>query len=645
MPHRPALAFLPLLLAALVMIITTGGCDARATPGVTHTAPPPASVAQTTIPNPTVIPTPVSPRELVHTSLPPAPDRDLHRLASQLSATPGAPEIPRVVNPAPPDYAAGRTDTFWLIDLGRLQMYQQSFELRLVTPRAYWYVEEGLTVAQEDLEKSAASFEAETYPRVTEAFGTEWSPGVDNDTHISIINAQLRGPGGYVIAGDEFAQQVYLYSNQREAVYINTAAFPVGSTAYLTTVAHELQHLVHWNGDPTEETWINEGLSELASTLSTLSGAPRISFGRGSPQVSLVHWPQDGTAVGANYEAASLFTHYLWEHYTRSNADLALLVRQPANGVAGVEDYLRAQGYSEGFREVFQDWVVANFLDEAQGGYSYRSQEVQPRNVKSLSGYSQVSSQVAQYAAHYVEIKDVRGPLKLRFQGSPETALLAEDVGDAGCWWSNSGDAISSSLTHPLDLTGLTDATLTYQVWHQVEEGWDYGYLEASTDNGQTWTLLETPHTTRSNPIGNSYGPGYTGDSKGWLDERVSLSGFAGRRIQIRFHYVTDDGVNHAGLCLRQISAPEAGLTPGSQDWQAEGFLLTGNRVAQEYLVQIIETGTPNRVTQMVLDASNQGVLAVQPPATPGRLVVVVAALAPKTRQPAPYTLTVEPAG
>ncbi|MSQ17885.1 MAG: hypothetical protein EXR54_10120, partial [Dehalococcoidia bacterium] len=193
MPHRPALAFLPLLLAALVMIITTGGCDARATPGVTHTAPPPASVAQTTIPNPTVIPTPVSPRELVHTSLPPAPDRDLHRLASQLSATPGAPEIPRVVNPAPPDYAAGRTDTFWLIDLGRLQMYQQSFELRLVTPRAYWYVEEGLTVAQEDLEKSAASFEAETYPRVTEAFGTEWSPGVDNDTHISIINAQLRG--------------------------------------------------------------------------------------------------------------------------------------------------------------------------------------------------------------------------------------------------------------------------------------------------------------------------------------------------------------------------------------------------------------------------------------------------------------------
>ncbi len=648
MPNRPALAFLLLLLTPAALVMT--GCTQRSTPGLTPTAPPPASVAATPEPThsttpsttPTATPKPVNPRELVHTSIPPAPDRDLYRLASQLWAKPGAPEIPRVVNPAPPDYAPGRKDTFWLIDLASLRMYQESFELRLVTPRAYWYVAEGHIVDQQELERAAASFEAEVYPRVTEAFGTEWSPGVDNDTRISIINARLRGAGGYVIGGDEYAQSVYPYSNQREMVYINTAAFPVGSPSYLATVAHELQHLVHWNSDPSEDTWITEGLADLASTL---SGGRRISFDLGTPQVSLVNWPQDGAGLGAHYAAAALFTHYLWEHYTRNDSDLLQLVRQPENGVAGVEAYLRAQGYSKGFREVFQDWVVANFLDEAQGVYGYRTQKVEPRGLESLSGYSQFSGQVPQYAARYLEIPGVSDSLNLRVQGVPETPLIPVDAGDAGCWWSNSGDTISSTLTHALDLTSLTEATLTYQVWHQVEKDWDYGYLEASTDGGQTWTVLETPRTTRSNPVGNSYGPGYTGNSQGWLDERVSLSAFAGRRILIRFHYVTDDGVNNAGLCFRQISAPEAGLTPASQGWQAEGFLLTGNRVAQEYLVQVVETGAPNRVTQMVLDPSNRGELVVQPPPAPGRLVVVVAALAPKTRQPAPYTLTVEPAG
>jgi hypothetical protein len=532
-------------------------------------------------------------------------------------------------------------DTFWLADLSRQEMYQQSFELRLVSPHAYWYVEEGLNVLQEDLERAAASFEAETYPRVTAAFGREWSPGIDNDVHLNIINGRLRGAGGYVIAGDEHPQAAFRYSNQREAIYINVAAFPVGSPGYLPTVAHELQHLVHWNGDPTEETWLNEGLSELASTL---SGSRRLTFARSAPSVSLVHWPVSQGGVIAHYEAASLFTHYLWEHYTRETEDLVRLVQHPANGVEGIEAYLKAQGYSQGFRQVFQDWVVANFLDEAEGVYGYRSQQVQPPGVKSIIGYTQLSSQAPQYAAQYVEVKDVSGPLRLRFQGSPETLLIPEDVGDGGCWWSNAGDAISSSLTRAVDLTGLPEATLTYQVWHQVEENWDYGYVQVSTDGGQTWTPLATPHTTESNPIGNSYGPGYTGNSQGWLDERISLRAYAGQRILLRFHYVTDDGVSATGLCFRQMSVPEAGLYPSDGGWQAEGFVLTGNRVAQEYVVQVIQTGAPNRVTVLTLDAANAGEMVVPSPEAPGRLVVVVAALAPKTRQPAPYTLIVEPA-
>jgi hypothetical protein len=87
-----------------------------------------------------------------------APDRDLYRLAAQLS--PGAARgIPRVVNPEPITYAEGRLDTFWLVDFQDMKVYQRQFELRLVTPRAYWYVEEGLEVRQPHQVRAAANLE------------------------------------------------------------------------------------------------------------------------------------------------------------------------------------------------------------------------------------------------------------------------------------------------------------------------------------------------------------------------------------------------------------------------------------------------------------------------------------------------------
>ncbi len=125
-----------------------------------------------------------------------APERDIYQLAAEL--VPGlSVGFPRIVAPSPPEFEKGRVDTFWLLDLPTLTVYQSEFELRLITGHAYWYVEEGQSIRQEDLERSAAAFEEDIYPRVTQVFGTEWSPGVDDDPHLNILNARLRGAGGY----------------------------------------------------------------------------------------------------------------------------------------------------------------------------------------------------------------------------------------------------------------------------------------------------------------------------------------------------------------------------------------------------------------------------------------------------------------
>ena len=571
------------------------------------------------------------------------PDRDLYQLAGQLLPDVSA-DVPRVVNAEPVSYSQGRHDTFYLVDLVELEIYASPFELRLVSPHAYWYVEEGLNVRQQDLERAAEIFEQDIYPRVTAAFGEEWSPGVDNDPHLNVINARLQGVAGYYSSGDEYPVSVSPFSNQREIIYLNTSVLPMGSSRYLEVLAHELQHAVHWATDPTEETWINEGLSELATSLAGYRPNSGRRFLRSRP-ISLIHWPLSTLASGTSYEASSLFMHYLWEHYS-SGDDFRALVSQQEDGIAGIDAYLRASGYQESFRDVFRDWAVANFLDEETGAYSYGDFQVQANVLAFVDGFSQFTSHIPQYSVEYVELSSVEGPIRLRFQAPTVAPLLPTDVGPHGCWWSNSGDSISSTLTRSIDLAAANSAMLTYQVWYNLEDKWDYAYVELSVDGGRTWQILETANTSPENPIGNSYGPGYTGDSGGWVSESVDLSVYAGSSAALlRFQYITDDAINGAGACFREISVTGAGLDGGSHGWDAQGFILTDNRVRQDYIVQVIRVGEENRVTTLALDENNTGETTIAAPQDWDRLVVAVAPVASKTREGNSYTLTVEPAG
>jgi hypothetical protein len=57
----------------------------------------------------------------------------------------------------------------------------------------------------------------------------------------------------------------------------------------------------------------------------------------------------------------------------------------------------------------------------------------------------------------------------------------------------------------------LSEATLQFWTWHDIEADWDYGYVTVSADDGATWQILRGPSTVDTNPHGNSHGWGYTG--------------------------------------------------------------------------------------------------------------------------------------
>jgi hypothetical protein len=222
-------------------------------------------------------------------------------------------------------------------------------------------------------------------------------------------------------------------------------------------------------------------------------------------------------------------------------------------------------------------------------------------------------------------------------------------------WWSNRGDNSDMTLTRAFDLTGLSQATLKAWLWYDIEQDWDYAYIEVSTDGGQTWDILKGQHTTDSNPNGNSFGHAYTGKSQGavdeapdWVEEEIDLTPYVGQEILLRFEYITDGAVNHVGFCVDDIAVPELGYfydTESDEQWMAEGFIRTDNILPQRFLVQLIELGPGVRVRRMELDEAQTGRLVVEGLGKRvERAVLVVSALAPVTTELASYGYVIEPA-
>ncbi len=621
-------------------------------PVVMHTLTP------TPMPVVTPTPAPVAPAErsieqlLAETSI---PERDLVALTARLKKLDQP--IPLVVNDTPPHYAVGDKDIFWVANVDTTTNHTTTATLSYLTPHLYLWVEEGTSFDQEALKRSAERFESQIYPTNRQFFGSEWTPGVDNDPHIHILQTSGMGSAvnGYYLDTDEYSKLVNPYSNEREMFYINSDRLQPGTESYESVLAHEFQHMIHWAVDRDEDTWVNEGFSELASYLNgyAVRGIDR-AFSR-TPDTQLTSWPGSPGQTSANYGASFLFAAYFLERF--GDQALRTVVSHQANGTAGFEAILAEYGLT--FDDVFADWLIANYLDNvelADGRYGYRDLTVGPAYLDQIhADYpAQRSTTVHQYGTDYIELRG-EGDLVLSFAGSTEVKLVPNDPHSGKhLWWSNRGDNSNMTLTRAFDLTGLSQATLKAWLWYDIEEDWDYAYIEVSTDGGQTWDILTGRYTTDSNPNGNSFGQAYTGQSgaadgaPNWVEEEIDLTPYVGQEILLRFEYITDGAVNRVGFCVDDIAIPELGYlydARGDDQWVAEGFIRTDNILPQWFLVQLIELGPDVRVRRMELDGAQAGRLVVEGLGKGmERAVLVVSGLAPVTTELASYEYSIEPA-
>ena len=566
----------------------------------------------------------------------------------------------------------GMRRTFWLADLDCSGVYQITATLRALDDHVQMWVEEGVDATDEDIERSAAAFADSIYPTNRCHFGSEWTPGIDGDSRIVVLNARIRGASGYFGGANEYPRSINPYSNEAEIIFVNADAVPLGSDTYEAVLAHEFQHMIHWHQDGSEEAWLNEGASELAEMLNgySWSRANVQQFER-NPDLQLNTWAANGPSVGAHYGASFLIMRY----FSNRCGPEALrgLVQDERNGIASFGAILAKQKPGLTFAAFFADWLVANLMDkrldeaanlspEQDARYRYPTVQVQvvPRaQVRDLP--YKVEDQVQQFGADYYGfdlLAQPIGQLSVVFQGQAEVAIVPT-LANSGLrmWWSNRGDAGHSYLRRSFDLTNASAATMSFMVWHDIEYGWDYAYLRVSTDGGVSWIPLRTERMPDYDPVGNALAAGYTGrsgaahgdgtaDAAQWVRERIDLTPYCGNRVVLQFDYVTDDAVNGAGLCLDDVTLDVVDYATDFEDgrggWEANGFVWTDNRLAQRYSLQAVFVEHGGIRVQPIKVAANGAASAVLD-ATDGteRVVLIVAAITPHSWEPAAYRLEV----
>ncbi len=572
-------------------------------------------------------------------------ERDPIDLAKRLAGKPAL--ASRLARETTPTYELGHRQQFSILEIGGPSVRQADATLLLITPHAYFYVEDGVQVSQDEIERAGQAFEAEIYPKVTSAFGNAWSPGVDSDPHITIFHGRLPGLGGYFTDQDEFPQAIAQYSNEREAIYLNGDLLR-SSSPYKYVLAHELQHLIHWNADHTEESWVNEGLSEvsgemLGGSLSSIPGFLR------NPDLQLTSWDSAGATSSAHYGASHLFFRYLLKHYGGVQEAHDFLAEQ-ADGAQGINDYLANNSFTATFEDVFADWAVANYLDDGSGG-RYDQEGRLPAKIQPTvaEGPAEVNETVRQFGADYIGITSLEGEAALIFEGATTVpAIPTQPHSGSGMWWSGAGDGIDTSLTASFDLSQTSKATLRFWTWYDIEEGWDYGYVLVSKDSGMTWEFLAGPRSTTDDPVGQAYGPGYSGQSNGWVEESIDLTAYAGEKMLVRFEYITDEGTHRPGWAIDDISVPELNFSDNAEStgaWVPQGFQRLTGPLSQRFVVQLIETRNGvSQVRRISLDAANRATVSL-PGGGAGleEAVLVVTAVTDGTAEPASYRYSVQP--
>ena len=334
----------------------------------------------------------------------------------------------------------GQKDPFFVKNVTSGQFEQITAILRAVGKHCYVYVAEDQSVSQAAVSKVQSKFDQTIYPINTGSFGNEWKPGIDGDNRVYLLLSDIKDGyqnptdgyvAGYFFAGDEMMQAEFpshskVRSNEKEIIYLDTYPCDPEAKDYMEIVAHEFQHMIHYNQDNKESTWVNEGCSQIAPVLCGFTAPGHFKLLKDAPDRSLNNWAQWDPMP--DYGQVYLWNQYLLEVFTRQKIKPATFYRSLTKSKkASLSGFIEAfAGIGLGLTDTFTDYIITNHVNDARlgdGKYSYQARHLKNYRFKEVKqifnfpAHEKESVKVWSSDAYLAHIGNVSGNLKVSFSG------------------------------------------------------------------------------------------------------------------------------------------------------------------------------------------------------------------------------------
>jgi immune inhibitor A len=309
--------------------------------------------------------------------------------------------------------------------------------------------------------------------------------------------------------------------------------------------------------------FVNEGMGDLAMVLTGYgqSVIGHLEDTADFPENSLVVWEDQGDLeILADYGNAFLFQYYLMEKF--GAPFIQALFHNEYNGISGVNDTLAMFGSTRDFADIYHDWAVAKLIDsKAPKGGAYQFEGLDFRLNIGTPGAPNPEAfntpGAGPWGTDYIWItgnpKDIVG---LTFNGVDYTTYPTAWTSDGDWLWSGTGDLLDNWAI--FETTG--GGTLSFDTIWDLEDYWDFGFVQVSTDGGYTWTSLEDSDGYSTYDYDPSAHPKVVENLPGltsWVDDPVTLSydlsAFGGQDILIAFRLVTDWATHYGGWWVDNV--------------------------------------------------------------------------------------------
>ena len=442
-----------------------------------------------------------------------------------------------------------------------------------------------------------------------------------------------------------------------------------------SVVAHEYQHNIHRDWNPTDPSFMNEGCSDYAQML---CGYPDTVWGHVNyylytPDNSLTEWGDQGDInILADYGAGLLWAVYLVDHYGGPDF-LSHFVKAGIPGIAGVDAALAYYGYTQRFDDVYHDWRIANLIHSnlvADGRYNYQSIDLGGSKAiqafrHTISGvpvpatrgtdfgttwtwngnlanpgnaYDTGIATIGPYGSDYIVMNNWNHKGIIYFDGD-DNAIYGWAMTADGWYSGGPGRTVNmiNDLLYGEAYVDPANPTLELVTKYDIENLWDFGFVQVSTDGGAHWASQSNAYTTMNHDpaalaaiVANL--PGLTGQNPGypaWTTMTFDLTAYAGQTVRIGFRYMTDSATLGEGWWIQsaKVGGTDLTLTTGKAPLEADFQVsvvqvYVENGVIVKYIVNDMEledaseTGTkganilaPNYVILVASSIGRKGVV------------------------------------